>query len=154
MNKLGPVALALAFLVALSGCSSEGAGGGGSDGTGLDASPDEIAAWEARAEGITIIRDDWGIAHVYGQTDADAVFGMVYAQAEDDFNRIEVNFLNSQGRLAEAEGESEIWRDLRMKLFIDPVEMQAQYASAPAWLSSQRNVGAAISGGNTASSNG
>ncbi len=59
---------------------------------------------------------------------------MIYAQAEDDFNRIEVNFLNSQGRLAEAEGEDEIWRDLRMKLFIDPADMQTQYDASPQWL--------------------
>ena len=94
----------------------------------------EVAAWTARAETITIIRDDWGIPHIYGDTDADAVFGMIYAQAEDDFNRIEVNFLNSQGRLAEAEGEAEIWRDLRMKLFIDPEDMRAQYEESPPWL--------------------
>jgi len=94
----------------------------------------ELAHWEAMAEDVTITRDDWGIAHVHGPTDAHAVFGMIYAQAEDDFNRIEVNFLNSQGRLAEAEGEEEIWRDLRMRLFIDPVEMQAIYAESPEWL--------------------
>ena len=47
----------------------------------------------------------WGIAHVYGKTDADVVFGVMYAQAEDDFNRVETNYLNSMGRLAEAEGE-------------------------------------------------
>jgi acyl-homoserine-lactone acylase len=62
------------------------------------------------------------------------VFGLMYAQAEDDFNRIEVNFLNSQGRLAEAEGESAIWRDLRMKLFIDPEEMRVMYGESPQWL--------------------
>lgn len=94
----------------------------------------DAARWEARAQTIDIVRDDWGIAHIHGPTDADAVFGMIYAQAEDDFNRIEVNFLNSQGRLAEAEGEAEIWRDLRMKLFIDPADMQAMYAEAPVWL--------------------
>ena len=94
----------------------------------------EVVAWEAQAQNVTIIRDDWGIPHIYGETDADAVFGMIYAQAEDDFNRIEVNFLNSQGRLAEAEGEDEIWRDLRMKLFIDPTDMQAQYEVSPQWL--------------------
>ena len=94
----------------------------------------EVARWEEMADHVTITRDDWGIAHVHGPTDAHAVFGMVYAQAEDDFNRIEVNFLNSQGRLAEAEGEDEIWRDLRMKLFIDPNEMQALYGESPAWL--------------------
>lgn len=83
---------------------------------------------------ITIIRDNWGIAHVYGKTDADAVFGMIYAQAEDDFNRVETNYLNSMGRLAEAEGESKIYQDLRMRLFIDPAELQGEYAASPAWL--------------------
>jgi len=92
----------------------------------------ELAVWQQQAQNVTIIRDDWGIAHVYGKTDADAVFGAIYAQAEDDFNRIETNYLNSIGRLAEAEGESAIWSDLRMKLFIDPEEMKKLYASAPA----------------------
>ena len=96
----------------------------------------ELARLEARAEDVTIIRDDSGIAHIHGQTDADAVFGMIYAQAEDDFNRIEVNFLNAMGRLSEAEGEGQIWRDLRMKLFIAPDDMRAQYDEAPAWLQS------------------
>src|SRR5690606_20727177 len=64
----------------------------------------EVAAWQQRAANVTIVRDDWGIPHVYGATDADAVFGVIYAQAEDDFNRIETNYLNAMGRLAEAEG--------------------------------------------------
>ncbi|MGH6786999.1 MAG: penicillin acylase family protein [Novosphingobium sp.] len=81
-----------------------------------------------------IQRDDWGIAHVSGKTDADAVFGMIYAQAEDDFNRIEVNYLTNLGRLAEAEGESAIWQDLRQRLWIDPVDLKAQYAKSPSWL--------------------
>ena len=99
------------------------------------AAPDqEAAAWRRQAENVTIVRDDWGIAHVQGKTDADAVFGMIYAQAEDDFNRIETNYLNAMGRLAEAEGEAEIYRDLRMKIFIDPADLQAQYAASPAWL--------------------
>jgi acyl-homoserine lactone acylase PvdQ len=91
-------------------------------------------AWERHAKNVEIIRDDWGIAHVYGKSDADAVFGMIYAQAEDDFNRIEHNYLLSMGRLAEAEGEGEIYRDLRMKLFIDPDDMKAKYKESPAWL--------------------
>ena len=99
-----------------------------------EAQNNTVASWEQRAQNVTIIRDDWGIPHIYGETDADAVFGMIYAQAEDDFNRIELNFLNSQGRLAEAEGEVEIWRDLRMKLFIDPEDMRAQYRASPVWL--------------------
>ncbi|CAN5134141.1 hypothetical protein BH23GEM4_BH23GEM4_10510 [soil metagenome] len=99
------------------------------------AAPETDAARLAqRAQRVTIVRDDWGIAHVHGPTDADAVFGMAYAQAEDDFNRVEINFINSQGRLAEAEGESAIWQDLRMKLFIDPDSMRAMYGRSPAWL--------------------
>ncbi len=100
----------------------------------------DLAAWEKQARNVTIIRDDRGIPHVYGKTDADAVFGVMYAQAEDDFNRVETNYLNSMGRLAEAEGEAEVYRDLRMKIFIDPAEMKAQYEKAPAWLRSLMNA--------------
>src|SRR5213592_1252540 len=94
----------------------------------------DIARWERQAQSVTIIRDDWGIAHVYGKTDADAVFGMEYAQAEDDFNRIETNYLNSLGRLAEADGEAVMFQDLRQKLFVDPDSLRAQYAKSPVWL--------------------
>ena len=94
----------------------------------------EIARWEREAGNVTIIRDDWGIAHIHGKTDADAVFGTEYAQAEDDFNRVETNYINAMGRLAETEGESKIYLDLRMKLFIDPVALKRQYAESPAWL--------------------
>jgi acyl-homoserine-lactone acylase len=104
-----------------------------------DRNPD-AARWEQQARNVTIIRDDWGIAHVYGKTDADAVFGMEYAQAEDDFNRVETNYINAMGRLAEAEGESKIYQDLRMKLFIDPDDMKKQYAASPAWLQSLMNA--------------
>jgi acyl-homoserine lactone acylase PvdQ len=100
----------------------------------------ELARWKQQAQNVTIIRDDWGIAHVYGKTDADAVFGMEYAQAEDDFNRVEANYLNSMGRLAEAEGERVIYQDLRMKLFIDPVELKKEYAASPAWLRKLMNA--------------
>ena len=94
----------------------------------------DAARWERQARNITIIRDNWGIAHVYGKTDADAVFGMIYAQCEDDFNRVETNYINAMGRLAETEGESKIWQDLRMKLFIDPAELQQLYGETPPWL--------------------
>ncbi|MBL0171075.1 MAG: penicillin acylase family protein [Gemmatimonadaceae bacterium] len=92
------------------------------------------ARWQAHAAAVTITRDDWGIPHVRGKTDADAVFGAMYAQAEDDFNRVEANFITSLGRSAEAEGESAIYRDLRMKLFIDPDSMKKIYASSPPFL--------------------
>jgi acyl-homoserine lactone acylase PvdQ len=94
----------------------------------------DLSRWKQEAARVTIIRDDWGIAHVHGKTDAGAVFGMEYAQAEDDFNRVETNYINAMGRLAEAEGESKIYQDLRMKLFIDPVELKKEYTASPAWL--------------------
>ncbi|NUS34248.1 MAG: acylase [Gemmatimonadaceae bacterium] len=102
----------------------------------LEAADADAARWARQARNVTITRDDWGIAHVRGRSDADAVFGMMYAQAEDDFNRIETNYLNAMGRLAEAEGASAIYRDLRMKLFVQPDSMKAQYAASPSWLKS------------------
>ncbi|MGP8243940.1 MAG: penicillin acylase family protein [Bryobacteraceae bacterium] len=100
----------------------------------------ELARWQREARSVTIVRDDYGIAHVYGKTDAETVFGTVYAQAEDDFNRVETNYINGMGRLAEAGGESEIYRDLRMKLFIDPADLKTEYAASPAWLQSLMNA--------------
>jgi len=122
--------LFLFFAIALSISSRATTGGQNSD----------LHRWTQRARSITIIRDDWGIAHVYGKTDADAVFGAIYAQAEDDFNRVETNYINSLGRLAEAEGESAVWRDLRMKLFIDPEALKTQYKSSPPWLKALMNA--------------
>jgi acyl-homoserine-lactone acylase len=88
---------------------------------------------EGAGRHVSIARDMWGIPHVTGKSDADAVFGLMYAQAEDDFPRVELNYINAMGRLAE-EGERELYRDLRMKLFIDPAELQAQYRASPPWL--------------------
>jgi acyl-homoserine-lactone acylase len=95
------------------------------------ASPPELARLRSEASHVTITRDDWGIAHVHGKTDADAVFGMIYAQAEDDFPRIEANYLTSLGRTAEAEGEKAIWQDLRARLYVSPAELKADYARSP-----------------------
>src|SRR5208282_3714355 len=100
----------------------------------------EAARWEREARNVSITRDDWGIAHVYGKTDADAVFGMIYAQAEDDFNRVETNYINAMGRLAEAEGEAKIYQDLRMKLFIELAALKKEYEASPEWLEKLMNA--------------
>jgi len=94
----------------------------------------DTARWEREARAVTITRDDWGIAHVHGKTDADAVFGMEYAQAEDDFPRVEMNYVKALGRRAEADGDTAIFEDLRMKLFVDPDTLRSQYRAGPAWL--------------------
>ncbi|WP_295999794.1 acylase [Rugamonas sp.] len=98
------------------------------------APPAEAARLKSAAQRVTILRDKWGIPHVYGKSDADAVFGLLYAQAEDDFKRIELNYIDAMGRRAEVEGESQLFRDLRMKLFINPDQLKTQYAASPAWL--------------------
>ncbi len=98
------------------------------------ASPAELRQWKAQADRVTITRDDWGIAHVHGKSDADAVFGMIYAQAEDDFPRIEANYLTNLGRSAEAEGEKAIWQDLRARLYVSEPELKANYSQSPEWL--------------------
>jgi acyl-homoserine-lactone acylase len=100
----------------------------------------ERARWEAQAARVTITRDHWGIAHIRGRTDADAVFGMIYAQAEDDFNRVETNYLTALGRTAEADGEKAIWHDLRARLYMDPADLQRRYAASPEWLKTLMNA--------------
>lgn len=87
-----------------------------------------------RAGQVTIIRDDFGVPHIYGKTDADAVFGLLYAQCEDDFNRVEQNYIWAMGRLAEVEGESALYSDLRAQLFMTRQEAIDQYEQSPQWL--------------------
>ncbi|WP_424962528.1 penicillin acylase family protein [Ekhidna sp.] len=94
----------------------------------------EAEQWAAQAENVTIIRDDFGVPHIYGKTDADAVFGLLYAQCEDDFRRVERNFTWAVGRLAETEGEEALYSDLRAHLFMTEAEAKETYASAPDWL--------------------
>lgn len=94
----------------------------------------DIARWEKQAQNVTIIRDNWGIPHIYGKTDADAVFGLLYAQCEDDFKRVEMNYVEKLGRKAEVHGEKEVYNDLRIRLVIDAAEAQKDYEKAPAWM--------------------
>ncbi len=94
----------------------------------------EVARWQSLAENVTIIRDDFGVPHIYGKSDADAVFGLLYAQCEDDFNRVEQNYIWATGRLAEVEGEKALYSDLRAKLFMTEDEAKENYAKSPDWL--------------------
>jgi len=123
MTRILKASLLLAFLL-LAACSKEPAT--------APAPPLDLLA--ARAQNVTIIRDDFGVPHIYAKTDADAVFGLLYAQAEDDFNRIERNYVWAIGRLAEIEGEQAIFSDLRARLFMTIDEAKAAYESAPDWL--------------------
>ena len=97
-------------------------------------SDSEIKRFESHSKNVSIIRDNWGIPHVYGKTDADAVFGLMYAQCEDDFKRIEMNYIEKLGRMAEVKGESELYNDLLIKLVIDSAAAVKDYDESPAWM--------------------
>jgi len=92
--------------------------------------PEEINRWKQRAAEVSIIRDQWGVPHIYGKTDADAVFGLMYAQAEDDFDRVEMNYLDAIGRLAEVQGSSAIYHDLRARMFVTEAQASAYTGKA------------------------
>jgi len=94
----------------------------------------EISRWQLQAKQVTIIRDNWGIPHIYGKTDADAVFGLLYAQCEDDFKRVEMNYIEKLGRLSEVSGEEDFYNDLLIKLLIDTTDAIADYNKAQPWL--------------------
>src|ERR1043165_873780 len=97
-------------------------------------SKQEIFRWEKQAKNVQIIRDNWGIPHIYGKTDADAVFGLLYAQCEDDFKRVEMNYIEKLGRLAELKGESSLYADLLTRLIIDSADAVEDYKKSPVWL--------------------
>ena len=94
----------------------------------------EAISWSRQASQVTVIRDNWGIPHIYGKTDANAVFGLLYAQCEDDFKRVEMNYIEKLGRMAEVKGESELYNDLLIRLLIDSTEAIADYSKAEPWL--------------------
>ncbi len=100
----------------------------------------ESERWKKQAAEVTIIRDNYGVPHIYGKTDAQVVFGLMYAQCEDDFNRVETNYINSLGRMAEVKGESMLYTDLRMKLFIDADEVRKEYEDSPLWMKKLMNA--------------
>ncbi len=90
--------------------------------------------YKEQAKRVTIIRDRWGIPHIYGKTDADAVFGLMYAQCEESFERVERNYIDKLGRLSEIEGESYLYQDLQMRLLYDTTAAIADYNNSPPWL--------------------
>jgi acyl-homoserine-lactone acylase len=101
---------------------------------------EEIKRYETQAKQVEIIRDNYGIPHVYGKTDADAVFGLLYAQCEDDFKRVELNYIEKLGRLSEINGSKNIYNDLQIRLLIDSTEAMADYNKAEPWMKKLLNA--------------
>jgi acyl-homoserine-lactone acylase len=51
-----------------------------------------------RKHGVRIVRDKWGVPHIYGKTDADVAYGLAIAHAEDDFPTLEESIAGVRGR--------------------------------------------------------
>ncbi len=100
----------------------------------------ELTRYQQQANRVTIVRDNWGIPHIYGKSDADAVFGLLYAQCEDDFKRVELNYIEKLGRLSELNGEKDLYNDLQLRLLIDTTEAIADYKKAAPWLKKLLNA--------------
>ena len=94
----------------------------------------EIESFKRQAEQVTIIRDEWGIPHIYGKTDADAVFGLMYTQCEESFERVERNYIEKLGRRSEVEGDNYLLQDLEMQLLYDTAAAIEDYKKSPQWL--------------------
>lgn len=93
------------------------------------AEPAVTAAAEAAAfaSQITIHRDEWGVAHIDGPTDASTSFGLAYVQAEDYFWQVEDSFIQAIGRYAELVGEQGLRSDVLVHLFEVPARSQNDY---------------------------
>jgi acyl-homoserine-lactone acylase len=100
----------------------------------------DVKRWEAQAKQVNIVRDTYGVPHIYGKTDADAVFGLMYTQCEENFERIERNYLEMLGRRAEMEGEKLIYNDLLMRLIADSNDAKKDYLQSPLWLKKLLNA--------------
>ncbi len=103
-------------------------------------SSSEIAGWQKQATQVTIVRDNWGIPHISGSTDADAVFGLLYAQCEDDFKRVELNYIEKLGRMAEIKGEQALYDDLLLQLLIDSTDAIKDYNASAPWMKKLLNA--------------
>ncbi len=79
------------------------------------------------ATSVTIQRDEWGVPHIYGPTDASTAFGLAYAQAEDYFWQIEDTYLQALGRYAEVVGPSGLGSDVLIRMYEVPARSKADF---------------------------
>ncbi len=96
-------------------------------------SSQEVKRFQNEAQAVTIVRDNWGIPHIYGKTDADAVFGLLYAECEENFKGIEHNYLYQLGKQSEVDGESSLYTDVQLQLIADSNEAIKEYKASPIW---------------------
>jgi len=89
-----------------------------------------LVRFEAEAKAVTIVRDNWGVPHIYGKTDAEAVFGLMYAECEDNFKGIEQNYLYQLGRLTEVDGDKSLSSDIQLQMIADTADAIKDYHNA------------------------
>ena len=94
----------------------------------LNNKPSAAQPAENLARTVTIYRDTFGVPHVYGRSDESVVFGLMYAQAEDNFWQLEEDHINKLGRAAEIYGESRLAGDLMARLFETTRRARDDYA--------------------------
>ncbi len=97
------------------------------------ATPAQISRYQQQAKAVTIIRDDYGVPHIYAQTDAQVVFGLMYTQCEDNFKGLERNYLYQLGRQAEVDGESNLYTDVQLQMIADSADAIKDYKASPLW---------------------
>src|SRR5579872_6372291 len=93
----------------------------------------EIQRFRAEAKSVTIIRDSYGVPHIYGKTDAATVFGLMYAQCEENFKGIERNYLYQLGKQSEVDGESNLYTDVQLQLVADSAAAIKDYQTSAPW---------------------
>src|ERR1041384_1878379 len=86
------------------------------------------------ARSVTIYRDSYGVPHVFGKTDASVVFGVAYAQAEDNFPQVEDGYIRALGRPAEVYGNKELQADLLNRAMETVRLAQESYKQTPVGL--------------------
>jgi acyl-homoserine lactone acylase PvdQ len=86
--------------------------------------------WRA-AQQVVIHRDAWGVPHIEGPTDASVVFGLAYAQAEDNFWQLEEDFIHALGWAARLYGEQAVANDLVRLAFEVERLSREEYAREP-----------------------
>ncbi len=78
-----------------------------------------------------IVRDRYGVPHIYGDTDEDAFFGFGYAQAEDHLEDMIINYYTAMGRLSEAVGEKGLRSDKIVLTFRIPIIVEEEIKGYP-----------------------
>ena len=71
---------------------------------------------QTQTPNVEIVRDSWGVPHIFGKTDSDVAYGLAWATAEDDFETVQQLYLAANGRLGEVTGKNGALLDFMGKI--------------------------------------